>query len=91
MTSAHGYDVTKWTYEADLNEKYCNPLSQGYCGVFHDHFFSFRIDLDVDETKNTFYKGKLEHESFSYSHVAWSCLVIPCSWSPSSSHAQPSE
>jgi len=34
-------------------------IAPGLDGVDHDHFFSFRLDLDVDGTKNTFMDDKL--------------------------------
>ncbi len=46
-------------------DKEGNPLEFGHLvapgldAVDHDHFFSFRLDLDVDGTKNTFMDDKL--------------------------------
>ena len=34
-------------------------VAPGLDGVDHDHFFSFRFDLDVDGTKNSFMRDKL--------------------------------
>ena len=34
-------------------------VAPGLDGVDHDHFFSFRLDLDVDGTKNSFMQDKL--------------------------------
>lgn len=34
-------------------------ISENSIGVFHDHFFNFHIDLDVDGRENSFVRGKL--------------------------------
>jgi len=54
---AHGYDQIM-AINNKFNNKACGYLSGDFCAVTHDHFFSFRIDMDVDTTKNTFYKGE---------------------------------
>lgn len=35
-------------------------VAESYVGVDHDHFFSFRLDFDVDGTSNSFVREKLQ-------------------------------
>jgi primary-amine oxidase len=59
-------DVTK-SMSANLTDKdtpggpveFGHLIAPGTDAVDHDHFFSFRLDLDVDGTKNTFMVDKL--------------------------------
>lgn len=49
-------------------------LAPGVDGVDHDHYFSFRLDMDVDGTKNSFMVGKLvkyKLPSTSYRKSIW--------------------
>jgi primary-amine oxidase len=42
--------------------KYGRFIGENSLGVDHDHFFSFRLDFDVDGTSNTFVRDKLSVE-----------------------------
>jgi primary-amine oxidase len=40
--------------------RYGRFIAESYVGVDHDHFFSFRLDFDVDGTSNSFVREKLQ-------------------------------
>ena len=42
------------------SDQYGHFVDEQVFGVNHDHFFSFRLDLDIDGTKNTFMADRLE-------------------------------
>ncbi|HEV2315441.1 MAG TPA: primary-amine oxidase [Candidatus Acidoferrales bacterium] len=63
---ATGFDeikaVKSRTAAEDLNEDaslYGRFIAENTVGVDHDHFFSFRLDFDVDGTANSFVRDKL--------------------------------
>ena len=65
-TGATGYNLVSQVDPIYTNSKqdqytYCNLLSNHYCSPFHDHFFGFRIDIDVDEPINNFYRGSVSN------------------------------
>lgn len=51
--SATGMDATKTASGTAADEQYGRLIAPGRVGLNHSHFFSFRIDLDVDGTANT--------------------------------------
>jgi primary-amine oxidase len=40
--------------------RYGRFIAENYVGVDHDHFFSFRLDFDVDGTANSFVREKIQ-------------------------------
>lgn len=42
--------------------RYGRFVADSYVGVDHDHYFSFRLDFDVDGTSNSFVREKLEQQ-----------------------------
>lgn len=54
MTYVNG-NMTK----EELDKMYGNLISENTIGIYHDHFFSFHIDLDIDGPNNSFVEGKL--------------------------------
>ena len=69
--AAHGYNQIMQVFDNDngFSNPYCGYLSNKYCAPRHDHFFSFKIDFDVDSNKNTFYKGSLNTEKIDVKNV----------------------
>lgn len=62
---ASGYSLSANILNGDNSrnkDKCCSLLSENFCGVYHDHLFNFRIDMEVDEIQNSFYKGQLVKE-----------------------------
>ncbi|KAG0617047.1 hypothetical protein M758_5G160400 [Ceratodon purpureus] len=45
--------------KAEIDKMYGTLISENTIGVFHDHFFSFHLDMDVDGPNNSFVEGKL--------------------------------
>ena len=65
-----GFDETKGvksrTASEDANgeaSQYGRFIAENTVGVDHDHFFSFRLDFDIDGTANSFVTDKLRVES----------------------------
>lgn len=51
--AATGMDATKGAAGTPDDEKYGRLIAPGRVGINHSHFFSFRLDMDVDGTANT--------------------------------------
>lgn len=43
----------------EVDKMYGSLISENTIGIYHDHFFCFHIDLDVDGLNNSFVEGKL--------------------------------
>lgn len=61
-----GLDITKAVRSATMDDesaamdtRYGNLIAPNLVGVFHDHFFSLRFDLDVDGQKNNFVRDRI--------------------------------
>jgi len=39
-------------------------LNEQLKAIYHDHFFNFRLDFDIDSTENTFVAQKLERQRY---------------------------
>ncbi len=59
---ASGMDATKGAAGTADDEKYGRLVAPGRVGVNHSHFFSFRLDLDVDGTDNTLLVDRLRQQ-----------------------------
>jgi len=57
--AATGMDQTKAATGTPADEEYGRLIAPGRVGIDHSHFFSFRIDLDVDGTANTLQVDRL--------------------------------
>jgi primary-amine oxidase len=57
--SATGMDATKTAAGTAADEQYGRLIAPGLVGMNHSHFFSFRIDLDVDGTANSLHVDQL--------------------------------
>lgn len=59
---ATGMDQTKGISGKGDDERYGRQIAPNLIGVNHSHFFSFRLDLDVDGTANTLMVDRLRTE-----------------------------
>lgn len=57
--SATGMDATKTASGTAADEQYGRLIAPGRVGMNHSHFFSFRVDLDVDGPVNTLMVDRL--------------------------------
>lgn len=57
--SATGMDATKTAAGTAADEQYGRLIAPGRVGMNHSHFFSFRIDLDVDGPGNSLHVDRL--------------------------------
>ena len=57
--SATGMDATKDAAGTADDAKYGRLIAPGRVGINHSHFFSFRLDLDVDGAANTLMVDRL--------------------------------
>lgn len=57
--SATGMDATKTAAGTAEDVKYGRLIAPGRVGINHSHFFSFRLDLDVDGAANTLLVDRL--------------------------------
>ena len=57
--AATGMDATKTAAGTTADEQFGRLIAPGRVGVNHSHFFSFRIDLDVDGTGNSLLVDRL--------------------------------
>ena len=57
--AATGMDQTKAATGTAVDEQYGRLIAPGLVGVNHSHFFSFRIDLDVDGLANSLMVDRL--------------------------------
>ena len=60
--AASGMDQVKAAANAADDERYGRLIAPGLVGVNHSHFFSFRIDLDVDGAGNSLQVERLRTE-----------------------------
>jgi primary-amine oxidase len=57
---------TSYTHKKDIptdEETYGTLLSENVIGVTHDHFITFRLDMDVDGPANSFARVKLTRQA----------------------------
>lgn len=57
--AATGMDATKTASGTPADEEYGRLIAPGRVGINHSHFFSFRLDLDVDGTANSLHVDQL--------------------------------
>jgi primary-amine oxidase len=60
----------------ETKDEYGHFVGENTVGVNHDHFFSFRIDLDVDGQNNTFMADRLEKRELPASTHRKSIWVV---------------
>jgi primary-amine oxidase len=75
MVGATGVDAVKGVVSESMSDSaaaedttYGTLIAPGLVGVSHDHFFSFRLDLDVDGTTNRFVKDGLRLQELPADH-----------------------
>ena len=63
---ASGLDAVKGVKAQSLDDdsaatdtEYGPLIAPGLAGIHHDHFFSVRLDVDIDGTKNRFVRDRL--------------------------------
>ncbi len=49
---------------AEEETQYGELIAKGLVGTYHDHFLSFRVDVDIDGSKNSFQRDKLVKTKF---------------------------
>lgn len=72
--TAAGHDMSSGAKAAD--DEYGHFVGENTVGVDHDHFFSFRLDLDVDGQNNTFMADRLEKRELPASSHRKSIWVV---------------
>ncbi|HEY4579604.1 MAG TPA: primary-amine oxidase [Candidatus Acidoferrales bacterium] len=82
IASATGIDAVKAVVARTLAEdrdgsaaRYGRFIAENTVAVNHDHFFSFRLDLDVDGTANSFVKEQLRQQRLPDNHPRKSIWV----------------
>lgn len=72
--TAGDHDMSGGSKAAD--DEYGHFVGENTIGVNHDHFFSFRLDLDVDGPNNTFMADRLEKRELPASTHRKSIWVV---------------
>jgi primary-amine oxidase len=82
--SATGIDLTDAVHSAHLSDptaaadtRYGTLVAPNILAYNHDHWFSFRLDLDVDGTANTFVRKDLEPVTFATGPRRSAWRVVP--------------
>jgi primary-amine oxidase len=90
-----GLDITKAVRSASMNDataaadtRYGNLIAPNRVGVFHDHFFSLRFDLDVDGPVNNFVRDRIVTETLPEDHPRRSLWTVDSQRVSSESDAQ---
>ncbi|WCJ23743.1 Copper amine oxidase family protein [Euphorbia peplus] len=61
LTGALGVKGTNYTHKDQVMEEiYGTLIAENTIGTNHDHFFTYRLDLDVDGNENSLVKSKLQ-------------------------------
>lgn len=61
MTGLLGVKATEYTHKDQIQEEvFGTLLAENTIGVYHDHFLTYHLDLDVDGVGNSFVKSKME-------------------------------
>jgi len=68
--------------------RYGHFVAENTVGVNHDHFFNFRLDLDVDGTRNSFVKEALHTEQLAAGNPRKSLWVVEQKVAKTESDAQ---
>ncbi len=78
-----GIDIVKGAKAASIDDetgteetRYGNLIAPNLVGVFHDHFFSFRFDLDVDGPTNDFVRDRIVSQRLDESHQRRSLWTV---------------
>ncbi len=76
------------TSEAAPADAYGRFVAENIVAVNHDHYFSFRLDLDVDGTTNRFQRDHLVQKRLPADHVRRSLWVVESQTARSESEAK---
>jgi len=78
-----GIDITKAVESqtladatAAVDTRHGTLIAPNLVGVFHDHFFSLRFDLDVDGTKNRFVRDRIVPRALPETHARRSVWTV---------------